>query len=102
MIQAEEGNVHSFKQRQERRYLISEDLVREVRFGTLNSLSSLGPLLLGLFSLGKTRLQGDLIVSFQYLTRAYKKDGERLSTRACSDRRKLGLTPTGQHKWARS
>ncbi|KAK4806243.1 LOW QUALITY PROTEIN: hypothetical protein QYF61_013387 [Mycteria americana] len=32
------------------------------------------------------RLWGDLIVAFQYLKGAYKKDGERLFSRACSDR----------------
>ncbi|KAK4818947.1 hypothetical protein QYF61_022212 [Mycteria americana] len=37
---------------------------------------------LGLFSLEKRRLQGDL----QYLKGAYKKAGEGLLTRACSDR----------------
>ena len=41
---------------------------------------------LGLFSLEKRRLSGDLIVAFQYLKGAYKKDGGRLFTRACSDR----------------
>ncbi|PKU41981.1 hypothetical protein llap_7726 [Limosa lapponica baueri] len=41
---------------------------------------------LGLFSLEKRRLQGDLIVAFQYLNGAYKKAGEGLFTRACSDR----------------
>ncbi|KFV61237.1 hypothetical protein N307_09366, partial [Dryobates pubescens] len=41
---------------------------------------------LGLCSLEKTRLQGDLIAAFQYLKGAYRKDGERLFTRACSDR----------------
>ncbi|KAK4810947.1 hypothetical protein QYF61_013356 [Mycteria americana] len=41
---------------------------------------------LGLFSLEKRRLQGDLIVAFQYIKGAYKKGGERLFTRACSDR----------------
>ncbi|KAK4828890.1 hypothetical protein QYF61_001448 [Mycteria americana] len=41
---------------------------------------------LGLFSLEKERLRGDLIAAFQYLKGAYKKDGERLLTRACSDR----------------
>ncbi|KAK4828805.1 hypothetical protein QYF61_000862 [Mycteria americana] len=41
---------------------------------------------LGLFSLKKRRLWGDLIAAFQYLKRAYKKAGEGLFTRACSDR----------------
>ncbi|KAJ7408630.1 hypothetical protein WISP_120335 [Willisornis vidua] len=41
---------------------------------------------LGLFSLEERRVQGDLIVAFQYLKGAYKKDGERLFTRACRDR----------------
>ncbi|GAB0185912.1 hypothetical protein GRJ2_001056500 [Grus japonensis] len=41
---------------------------------------------LGLFSLEKRRLQGDLIVAFQYLKGAYKKAGEGLFTRAWSDK----------------
>ena len=41
---------------------------------------------LGLFSLKKRRLWGDLIAAFQYLKRAYKKDGDRLFSRACCDR----------------
>ncbi|GAB0209638.1 hypothetical protein GRJ2_003429500 [Grus japonensis] len=41
---------------------------------------------LGLFSLEKRRLWGDLIVAFQYLKGAYRKDGEGLFIRECSDR----------------
>ncbi|GAB0204140.1 mitochondrial enolase superfamily member 1 [Grus japonensis] len=40
---------------------------------------------LGLFSLEKGRLWGDLIAAFQYLKAAYRKAGEGLFTRACSD-----------------
>ncbi|GAB0182368.1 hypothetical protein GRJ2_000702100 [Grus japonensis] len=41
---------------------------------------------LGLFSLEKIRLQGDLIAAFQYLKGAYRKTGEGLFIRECSDR----------------
>lgn len=40
----------------------------------------------GLFSLEKTRLQRDLTTAFQYLKKAYKKDGERLFIMVCCDR----------------
>jgi len=40
---------------------------------------------LGLFSLEKRRLWGDLIAAFQYLKRTYRKDGENLFSRACCD-----------------
>ena len=41
---------------------------------------------LGLFSLEKRRLWGDLRAAFQYLKGAYKKSGEGLFTKAWSDR----------------
>jgi len=41
---------------------------------------------LGLFSLEKRRLWGDLIATFQYLKGAYKKDGKNIFNRACCNR----------------
>jgi len=41
---------------------------------------------LGLFSLEKRRLWGDLIAAFQYLKGAYRKDGENIFSRACCNR----------------
>jgi len=41
---------------------------------------------LGLFSLEKRRLWGDLIATFQYLKGAYKKDGDKFFSRAYCDR----------------
>jgi len=39
-----------------------------------------------LFSLQKRRLQRDLTAAFQYLKWDYRKDGERLFSKACCDR----------------
>ena len=41
---------------------------------------------MGLFSLEKRRLRGDLTVAFRYLKGPYKKDGDRLFSKACSKR----------------
>jgi len=41
---------------------------------------------LGLFSLEKRRLRGDLTAAFKCLKEAYKKDGDKLFSRACCDR----------------
>jgi len=41
---------------------------------------------LGLFSLEKGRLRGDLTVALQYLEGAYEQEGERLFMRVDSDR----------------
>ena len=41
---------------------------------------------LRLFSLEKRRLQGNLVAAFQYLKGAYKKDGDKLFSRACCNR----------------
>jgi len=41
---------------------------------------------LGLFCLERRRLQGDLIAALLYLKGAYKKDGNKLISRACCDR----------------
>jgi len=41
---------------------------------------------LGLLSLEKSRLRGDIFATFQYLKGACKKDGDRVFSRACCDR----------------
>ena len=41
---------------------------------------------LGLFSLEKRRLRGDLVVAFRYVKGAYKQEGEQLFMRVDGDR----------------
>jgi len=41
---------------------------------------------LGLLSLEKRRLWGDLVAALKYLKGAYRKDGDNLISKACSDR----------------
>ena len=41
---------------------------------------------LGLFSLEERRCWEDLIAAFQYLKGSYRKEGDRLFSRACCDR----------------
>ena len=45
---------------------------------------------LGLFSLQKRRLRGDLIVAFQYLKGAYKQEGNQLFERVDNCRTMVG------------
>ena len=43
---------------------------------------------MGLFSLEKRRLRGDLRATFQYLEGSYRKEGDRLFSRVCDDRKR--------------
>ncbi|KFP90454.1 hypothetical protein N311_01475, partial [Apaloderma vittatum] len=67
-------------------HLSYEDRLRELR-------------LFSLLSLEKTRLWGDLTAAFQYLKGPYKKAGEGLFTRACSDRMRGNGWKLEKHKF---
>jgi len=53
---------------------------------------------LGLFSLEKRRLHGDLIVAFLYLQGAYKKNGDRLFSKPCCDRQGIIIIKEGRFR----
>ena len=55
---------------------------------------------LGLFSLESRRLWGDLLAAFYYLKRAYRKAGEGLFIRACSDRMRGNSFKLGKDRFA--
>ena len=51
---------------------------------------------LGLFTLEKRSLQGDLLAAFQYLKGSYRKEGDRLFSRVCGDRTKREIVSSSK------
>lgn len=63
-------------------YLYLEEICHDFKL----HLSLLAIQRAGVVLLEKKKLQGDLVVGFQYIKRAYKKIGKRLFFKACSER----------------
>ena len=63
---------------------IDMDLFKQVQRRATKIFSYMGRLrALGLFSMENVMLWRDLIAAFQYLSGAYKEDGDRLFSRVC-------------------
>ncbi|KFQ74129.1 hypothetical protein N337_08614, partial [Phoenicopterus ruber ruber] len=72
-----------------------KDLLEQVQRRTIKMIRGMDHLSseerlreLGLFSLEKRRLQGDVIAAFQYFKGAYKKDRDKIFRRACSNKKR--------------